>query len=262
MSPSSRARASPVLKPGLERRGVHGVVIGLGRDSASQTQAEDEGDRLVMAVQNAAAQTSPAPWPTVTARHAGRRRGLVDEHQSQGIEVESGHRTAAAAVRGRRAGPVRSYASTFFERDVEGVNQQPVVDGDAFSPRARSKQARILASVQSGSRHCKAHEVMPMRLHPLRTRITPHQGSGAPLPRSRNAATHRIALAKLIPNRRAAARQPVPSSPTAETTRLGKSTDKAPSRAASDPAASWRFKFVPIRESQAIRHRAENALRY
>ena len=29
-----------VLKPGLERRGVHGVVIGLARDGASQAQAK------------------------------------------------------------------------------------------------------------------------------------------------------------------------------------------------------------------------------
>src|SRR5208282_5329460 len=53
-------------------------------------------------------------------------------------------------------------------------------------------------------------------------------GNRAQLPRSCNAATHRIALAKLTPNRRAAARQLMPSSRTAQTTRLRKSTDKGP----------------------------------
>src|SRR5208282_2114264 len=53
-------------------------------------------------------------------------------------------------------------------------------------------------------------------------------GNGAQLPRSRRAATHRIALAKLTPNRFAAARQLMPSSRTAETTRLRKSTDNGP----------------------------------
>ena len=77
-----------MLKPGFEGLGVHGVVVGLGCDDASQAQAEDEGDRFVMPMRNAAAQTLAAPAPTVAARHVGRRRGLVDEHQFQRIEVE------------------------------------------------------------------------------------------------------------------------------------------------------------------------------
>ena len=58
-----------VFKPGFERLGVHGAVISFRRDDASQTQAKDEGDRFVMAVGHAAAQTAPAPSPTVAARH-------------------------------------------------------------------------------------------------------------------------------------------------------------------------------------------------
>jgi hypothetical protein len=38
-----------VLKQRFERLGVHGMVIGLGRDDASQAQGENEGDRFVMA---------------------------------------------------------------------------------------------------------------------------------------------------------------------------------------------------------------------
>ena len=77
-----------VLEPGFEGLGVHGVVVGLGRDDASQAQAEDEGDRFVMPMRNAAAQTLAAPASAVAARHVGRRRRLIDEHQFQRIEVE------------------------------------------------------------------------------------------------------------------------------------------------------------------------------
>jgi len=83
-----QSRQEIVVKPGFERLGVHGMVIGLGRDDASHTQAENEGDRFVMAVRDAAAQASAAPAPAVAARHVGRRRRLVDEHQFQRIEVE------------------------------------------------------------------------------------------------------------------------------------------------------------------------------
>src|SRR3954451_5405153 len=61
-----------------------------------------------------------------------------------------------------------------------------------------------------------------------RERVSPPMGNGAQLPRWRRAATHRIALAKLTPNRFADARQLMPSSPTATTTGARKSTDKGP----------------------------------
>jgi hypothetical protein len=141
-----------MLKPGLERRGVHGVVIGLGCDSASQTQAEDEGDRFVMAVRNTAAQTSPASSPTVTARHVGRRRGLVDEHQFQRIEVELTIEPPPPPF--EPVGPIlfarmrRLFLSVMAWRSK---NRQ-IIDGDTFSPRVRSKRAQISLSVRSGSR--------------------------------------------------------------------------------------------------------------
>ena len=77
-----------VLEPGFKGLGVHGVVVGLGGDDASQAQAEDEGDRLAMPMRNTATQTLTAPTPAVTARHVGRRRRLIDEHQFQRIEVK------------------------------------------------------------------------------------------------------------------------------------------------------------------------------
>ena len=77
-----------MLEPGFEGLGVHGAVIGLGRDDASQAQAEDEGDRFVMPMRNTAAQTLAAPASAAAARHVGRRRRLIDENQFQRIEVE------------------------------------------------------------------------------------------------------------------------------------------------------------------------------
>ena len=55
-----QSRQEMVLEPGFERLGVHGVVVGLGRDDASQAQAEYEGDRFAMPM-NTAAQTLAAP---------------------------------------------------------------------------------------------------------------------------------------------------------------------------------------------------------
>ena len=72
----------------FEGLGVHCTVVGLGRDDASQAQAEDEGDRFVMPMRNTAAQTLAASAPAVAARQVGRRRRLIDEHQFQRIEVE------------------------------------------------------------------------------------------------------------------------------------------------------------------------------
>ena len=47
-----QSRQEVALEPGFEGLGVHGVVVGFGRDDASQAQAEDEGDRFVMPMRN------------------------------------------------------------------------------------------------------------------------------------------------------------------------------------------------------------------
>ena len=141
-----------MLKPGLERRGVHGVVIGLARDGASQAQAEDEGDRFVMAVRNAAAQTSPASSPTVAARHVGHRRGLVDEHQFQRIEVELTIEPPPPPF--KDVGPIlfARVRRLFLNATSRRSKNRQIIDGDIFLPRVRSKRAQISASVRSGSR--------------------------------------------------------------------------------------------------------------
>ena len=56
-----QSRQEMVLEPGFEGLGVHGAVVGLGGDDASQAQAEDEGDRFVMPMRNTTAQTLAAP---------------------------------------------------------------------------------------------------------------------------------------------------------------------------------------------------------
>ena len=125
MSPSSKAGKRWCSSQASKVFGVHGVVVGLGCDDASQAQAEDEGDCFVMPMRNTAAQTLAAPASAVAARHVGRRRRLVDEHQFQRIEVETDPRTLAVAAQGRPGGSARSHARTFFERDVVVVEKAP-----------------------------------------------------------------------------------------------------------------------------------------
>ena len=129
--------------------------------------------------------------------------------------------------RSRTSGRSCSLAcATFLNVMSWRSKNRQIIDGDTFSPRVRSKRAQI----RPASGQARAGEG---------AKGSPH----AP-PRAANAcAAHRqrriaAALAqcrhppdragKLTPNRRAAARQLMPSSPTAETTRLRKSTDKGP----------------------------------
>ena len=76
-----------LLHPILEQGGVDRPVENLGRDQAGKTDAGDERDRLVMAVRNRGAQTSPSPAASVFARQIGGSAGLIDENEFQRIEV-------------------------------------------------------------------------------------------------------------------------------------------------------------------------------
>ena len=93
-----------------------------------------------------------ASSPTVAARHVGRRCGLVDEHQFQRIEIELTIEPPPPPF--KDVGPVlfarvrRLFLNVMSWRSK---NRQ-IIDGDTFSPRVRSKRARISASVRSGSR--------------------------------------------------------------------------------------------------------------
>ena len=61
------------------------MVVGLGCDDASQAQAE----RVIALYAHAERRSADVGRaPAVAARHVGRRRRLIDEHQFQRIEVE------------------------------------------------------------------------------------------------------------------------------------------------------------------------------
>jgi G:T/U-mismatch repair DNA glycosylase len=128
-----------VLKPGFEGLGVHGVVVGLGRDDASQTQAKDEGDRFVMTVRNAAAQAVAAPAPAVATRHVGRRRRLIDEHQFQRIEVELTVEPSPSPFKDVRAVLLTRMRRLFLYVMSWRSKKRQIIDGDTFSPRVRSR---------------------------------------------------------------------------------------------------------------------------
>ena len=76
-----------LLHPILEQGGIDRPVENLGRDQAGKTDAGDERDRLVMAVRNRGAQASSSPAASIFARQIGGSAGLVDENESQRIEV-------------------------------------------------------------------------------------------------------------------------------------------------------------------------------
>ena len=148
-----RSRQRIMLKPGFERLGVHGVVVGLGRDDASQAQAEYEGDRFVMPMRNTAARMSAAPAPAEAvpmpcSSPPSHRRTPVSADRDR---VDS-RTIAVAAAQGRPGGPAHSRARTFFKRDVVVPKKRQIINGDTLSPRARSRRSQISLSVESGSR--------------------------------------------------------------------------------------------------------------
>ena len=147
-----QSRQEMVLEPGFERLGVHGVVVGLGRDDASQAQAEYEGDRFVMPMRNTAAQTLAAPAPAEAARHAGRRRRLIDEHQFQRIEIELTVEPSPSPLKDVRAALLTRVRGLFLNVMSWRSKKRQIIDGDTFSPRARSRRSQISLSVRSGSR--------------------------------------------------------------------------------------------------------------
>src|SRR5271170_8506101 len=95
------------LEPSFERLGVHGVVVGLGRDDPSQAQAEDEGHRFVMPMRNAAAQTLAAPTvgggvqdeANLIGERRAARRAVGGELSL--VQLDEIFRLAASAVEGR-----------------------------------------------------------------------------------------------------------------------------------------------------------------
>jgi hypothetical protein len=152
MSPFPQGRQKMVFEPGFERLGVHGAIVGLGRDDASQAQAANEGDRLVMAMRNSATQAFAAPSSAVPTRHVGRRPRLVDEHQFQRIEVELAVEPSPPPFKDVRAVLFAGVRRLFLNVMSWRSKKRQIIDGDAFSPRVRSRRPQISLSVRSGSR--------------------------------------------------------------------------------------------------------------
>ena len=67
---------------GLEGLGVHGAVVGFGRDESPQAQTADERDRLVVAVRNTAAQALATPTPAVATRQVSSMKPNFSESRS------------------------------------------------------------------------------------------------------------------------------------------------------------------------------------
>ena len=94
-----------------------------------------------MPVRNAAAQTLAAPAPTVAARHVGRRRRLIDEHQFQRIEVELTLEPSPPPLKDVRAvllAGVRGFSLNVMSWRSK---KRQIIDGDTFSPRTLQTDA-------------------------------------------------------------------------------------------------------------------------
>jgi hypothetical protein len=126
-----------VLEPGFEGLGVHGVVVGLGGDDASQAQAEDEGDRFVMPMRNTTAQTLAAPASAVAARHVGRRRRLIDEHQFQRIEVKLTLEPSPSPLKDVRAVLLARVRGFFLNVMSRRSKKRQIIDADTQGNRAK-----------------------------------------------------------------------------------------------------------------------------
>ena len=156
-----------MLEPGFEGLGVHGVVVGLGRDDASQAQAEDEGDRFVMPMRNAAAQTLAAPASAVAARHVGRR--LPSSHQHQ-LPADRGRVTVEPSpppLKDIRAVLLARVRGFFLNVMSWRSKNRQIIDGDTFSPRARDRPVADFVERKVGLAPMKAKQKIRVRLDAL-----------------------------------------------------------------------------------------------
>ena len=112
--------------------------------------------------------------------------------------------------------------------------KRQIINSDTFSPRARSRQSQISLSVGQARADEGGAGIVWASTRCERVSPPHRQRRVAAALAQRRHPTRR--MEELTPNRCAAARQLMPSSRTAETTRLRKSTDKGPFRAASNSA--------------------------
>ena len=142
---------------------------------ASQAQAEYEGDRFVMPMRNTAAQTLAAPAPAEAARHAGRRRRLIDEHQFQRIEIELTVEPSPSPLKDVRAALLTRVRGLFLNVMSWRSKKRQIIDGDTFSPRARSRRSQISLERKVRLAPMKAKQEIRVGLDALRTRVAAHR---------------------------------------------------------------------------------------
>jgi hypothetical protein len=93
-----------------------------------------------------------APASAVAARHVGRDRRLIDEYQFQRIEVELTVEPSPAPLKDVRAVLLARVRGLFLTVMSLRSKKRQIIDGDTFSPRARSRRSQISLRVRSGSR--------------------------------------------------------------------------------------------------------------
>ena len=121
MSPSSKVGRRWCSSHFIERLGVHGVVVGLGRDDASQAQADTEGNSFVMPMRNTGVRNIGRTGKAkASAAMLVVRRRLHQQHQFQRIEIKLTVEPSPSPLKDiQRA--AHSRARIFFKRDVVAV---------------------------------------------------------------------------------------------------------------------------------------------
>jgi hypothetical protein len=105
-----------------------------------------------MTVRNAAAQALSAPATAVASGHVGRRAGFVDENELQRIEVELAFEPHPASLTDVGTILFARVRRLFLYVMSWRSKKRQIIDGETFSPRARSRRSQISTSVRSGSR--------------------------------------------------------------------------------------------------------------
>jgi hypothetical protein len=94
----AQLRHEDALDIGLEGEPVDRTVEHERGDHAACGQAGDKGRRFPVAVRNADAQALAAAAAAVGSGHVGGRPGLVDEHETLGVEIELAFEPRLAAL--------------------------------------------------------------------------------------------------------------------------------------------------------------------
>lgn len=147
----SKLRCENLLGIGEEGWPVHGAVEEHRCCHAGQSQAGGEGGGLPMAVGNSGSASLAAWCPASQPGHLRGRRGLVDEDQLFGIEVELTVEPGYAAAQDIGALMLGGVRRLFLNVMPRRSRNSQTVDGAARTPRSAARRSPISASVTSGA---------------------------------------------------------------------------------------------------------------